>query len=261
MIVRLEIPDILYELYLTHAKGDDAKVPTLLVQQLDRFRRVNPTDRILLIGAHERAKLEEMLPLPLPQIADGKDLLQRVDALAHIEIGGVAVRFNQRDLRAIASHAEKNSLSVQEAVEYTVGRMKDNFISYLAEATAAAAMPTEGAPEEPEAVPAPSAPPAAVASLQVDEVQELAAETDALAAVVIPQLRVQDPRATVEPESYAEEGTGRLLNPSTVDPKDQKVEPRKPTPHVHARRRATVETPASTGGEMRPSGWGAGSRQ
>lgn len=250
MIVRLEIPDILYELYLSHARGDDAKVPSLLVQQLDRFRQVNPTDRILLVGAHARAKLEEMLPHPLPQIADAKDLLQRVDALAHIEIGGVAVRFNQKDLTALAHYAEKNNLSVQEAVEYTVQRMKDSFISYAPEATAAAAMPVGDVPEEPE----PDEP--------VDPAPITKAPTPPLEVPeVVPQAPPQDPRATTgELEEDFSEANGRLLNPASEDPKDQKVQPRKPTPRVHARRAATVETPAAVGGEMRPSGWGAGSR-
>jgi len=250
MILRLEIPDALYELYSAHARGDESKVPALLVQQLDRFRRVSLTDRILIIDPHHRAKLEELLSHPTPQIADAKDLLARVDALAHIEIGGVAVRFNQRDLTALASYAEKNNLSVQEAVEYTVQRMKDNFMSYAPEATAAAAMPLGEAPEEVEA--APSAPPLPDAVIE---------EVDVLAAAAVPP-QVVDPRAMVgDPDAgYEEEGRGRLLNPSTVDPADQKIQPRKPTPHVHPKRRVNLQTPAETGDAPRPAGYGAGSR-
>jgi len=253
MKLRLEIPDPLFELYLAHAKGNEGKVPELLVQQLDRFRRVSPLDRILVVDAHNRAKLEEMLSHPTPQIADTKELLERVDALAHIEIGGVAVRFHARDLLAIKNHAERNGLSIQEAVEYTVERMKGSFMSYLPEATAAAAMLVDDEPE-PEEVPVDPVPVVVEALASTDEVYEEAAS----------QLRPQDPRVTApvpDGEDFAEEGRGRLLNPSTVDPADRKVQPRKPQPRVHPKRAVVYPTPAATGDAMRPPGWGAGSRE
>jgi len=249
MKLSLSIPDVLYELYLAHAKGDEAKVPELLVQQLDRFRRVNPIDRILVVDAHNRAKLEELLPNPLPTIADAKDLLARVDDLAHIEIGGVAVHFAPRDLRAIAHHAEKHSLSVQEAIQFTVDRMKGNFLSYLPEAAAAGAMPTEDVEE-----PAP-------APLSMEPVPPRVRQTPAPAVEEPVGEPAEDPRAIAEDdEGFAMEGHGRLLNPSTGDPKDQKVMPRPPTPRVHAKRVVALATPAELGDEARPAGFGAGSR-
>jgi hypothetical protein len=297
MNVRLAITDALFDLYVVHAGGDEARALSEMAVQLDRFRMIRPMDRILVLGAEARAQLEELLPNPLPQIKDAKDLIQRINALADLEIGGVRVKFTPKDLESIARSAEKNGLSVQEACQATVDHMKQHFLSYVGDATARAAMLPVVDEETPPELPDDPEPEDEEIPTVADPALE-ALRSDA------PAVRPKHPGASLQPEEQVQPGSpaavGRLLNPREEEIEEddekalaksfdapepsaqerqaalrapvppgvraptaaafgEKLMPRRPQPKIHKRRKVVVETPARDGGDVRPAGWGAGS--
>jgi hypothetical protein len=128
MRLTLSIPDDLYDRYADRT-GGKATVEDLLISQLERFKEVNPMDRVLVVLPKERAALEAKLSGG--NLRDGADLLQKVEALAAIEIGGVKVDFSPGELRNIKTFATKNQRPVQKAIEDVVHGMKEQFGLYV----------------------------------------------------------------------------------------------------------------------------------
>lgn len=131
MIVKLQIPDDVFETYERMAEdahrgsGKALQVNDLMATQLDRFRLVSATDRILVVDSRTRAKLENILGGG--SLKDSSDLLAKVDKLGSIRIGGIRLEFTPSQLQELKNVANRNRKKVEQVVEETVKRMEAQF--------------------------------------------------------------------------------------------------------------------------------------
>ncbi|KKN27914.1 hypothetical protein LCGC14_0859690 [marine sediment metagenome] len=130
MKVTLQIPDGLYDVYLSHAdalmgRGRQASVQDLIVSQLDRFQKIAPMDRIVVVDSVSREGLEVLLPGGF--LSSGADILGRVRELADLEIGGIRVEFTTRQWEQIKNYATRNRKTVEESARAIVRGMEEQF--------------------------------------------------------------------------------------------------------------------------------------
>ena len=132
MIVNLKVPDPVWESYAAFCargkSGNPIKPEALMISQLERFRGVSPSDRVIVVGSRERAALEKILSSG--HLQDGVDLKRKVEQLATLEIGGVKVDFSPAEWGQLKRYADKNGKSLQQVVETTVRQMRDQFFDY-----------------------------------------------------------------------------------------------------------------------------------
>jgi hypothetical protein len=129
--VTLRIPDDLYETYLRHADslagrgGQGTSAEDLMVAQLERFSKVAPMDRVVVVDTRSREGLEKILPGG--QLASGRDLLTKVRELADLKIGRIRVDFTTRQLEQVKNYATRNRITVEEATRAIVRGMEEQF--------------------------------------------------------------------------------------------------------------------------------------
>lgn len=132
MKLTIQIPDDLYEVYAAHlskALAGKATIEDLLAHQLERFKEVSPSDRVVVILPPERSRLEALLAGG--SILDGRDLAEKVQRLADIQIGEVRVDFSPGELKNIRTFATKNRKPVQQVISDVVHGMKEQFGLYV----------------------------------------------------------------------------------------------------------------------------------
>lgn len=131
MIVRLQIPDDVFETYekmatATHeASGRTVQATDLMVAQLDRFRGIPATDRVVVIDSRTRAALEAILHGG--SLRDSADLLAKVQRLGAIKIGEVRLDFSPGQLEELKHIANRNRRQVKDVVLETVRRIENQF--------------------------------------------------------------------------------------------------------------------------------------
>lgn len=125
----LHIPDDLYEHYLQHQAGRrETKINKVIVDQLERFKAVQPDDRIVLVLPDARATLEDLLPgNPGPSLNDSDDLLARVRLLASLGIGEHRFNFTPAQMEELKVRAERMGTSLEELHKQTVQRMESDY--------------------------------------------------------------------------------------------------------------------------------------
>lgn len=87
-----------------------------------------PSDRVTVIGPELRERLEQLLGMG--HILNGEDLLQKVQGLASLKIGGVSVDFSPKQWEELTTRAEKQGRTVEETVADVVKRMSGDFFNY-----------------------------------------------------------------------------------------------------------------------------------
>lgn len=136
MKVTIQVDDALYEKYAGRASELAARKPgatlsasEVMAAQLDRFKDVDPIDRIVIVDTKRRGALEEILGGG--SLMNAEDLVVKVKRLAKIEIGGIAVQFTPGQLEELKNRAARNRLSVQELTQRTVRGLSENFFNAL----------------------------------------------------------------------------------------------------------------------------------
>lgn len=115
---------------VTRLTGGGQDLYTRIVDLLVQFADVpvKPGDRVVVMGPELRERLEQILGMG--HILSGEDLLQKVQGLASLKIGGVAVDFSPRQWEELATRAEKSGRTVEEVVADVVKRMAGDFFNY-----------------------------------------------------------------------------------------------------------------------------------
>lgn len=149
MKITLQLSDEVAEVYSSRLRPNQS-LDQILRIQLERFQEIDPRDRVLIVLPPERSRLEELTTrLPLTTIAD---LIQRVEALAELSIGGIRFLWTPRQYAELKDKAERWRMTPRQYAERIVRQLEEQFFS-------AAPRPTDNIVEEEEAAPAPQSQP------------------------------------------------------------------------------------------------------
>lgn len=132
MKLTLQIPDELYECYASHlekALAGKATIEDVLAHQLEKFKDVSPSDRVVVVLPPDRSRLEALLGGG--SLVTSRDLAEKVQRLADIQIGEVRVDFSPGELQNIRTYATKNRKPIQQAISDVVHGMKEQFGLYV----------------------------------------------------------------------------------------------------------------------------------
>ena len=125
MKLTIQMPDDLYDHFVE--LGDKAgKRPTSVISDvLKLFGLASPYDRILVIDAGARSRIEKVLSGGHLQSAD--DLATRIENLTRMEIEGVALDFSVGQKRELKRLADRNGIPYEEMVRRTVKEIEPLF--------------------------------------------------------------------------------------------------------------------------------------
>lgn len=130
MIHRLQLPDPLYQALEDKAKQAQTTVDKLIVWYLDTFAAAKKGDRFLVLDNAQRAEMEKTLGDVY--LGSGSDLLQRVVALAALQIGDVKIQFTAAQWSELKRRANRTGITVEEECKSIVKGMQDMFFSGVA---------------------------------------------------------------------------------------------------------------------------------
>ncbi len=111
IIQALKVPDETYEQYQKY-NGADPKAAMAL--QLNRFRGVDPTSRIILVPREERIELERLLAT---DIESAKQLVALIRHVLTVSVAGSEVTLTKDQAQRIADQARFQGQSVPEYVK------------------------------------------------------------------------------------------------------------------------------------------------
>ncbi len=136
MRVYLQMPDEVYDAYAAQAaklasrgSARTASPEDMMVAQLDRFQKVAPMDRVVVVDSASREGLESLLSGR--SLSSGADLLRRVRDLASLEIGHIRIEFTTQQLEILKNYATRNRISPEDAARGVVRGMQDNFFDIV----------------------------------------------------------------------------------------------------------------------------------
>lgn len=128
MKVTLDIPDELYSQFSTLAESDSLeRISDLMKTYLEYFVKIDPRAPYLIVDPVSRGKLEEILSGG--DIKSPTDLVQRVDHLSRMEIGGVRIPFTPAQIEEMKYKAERNGDTLQAYTEKLVSQMGQMFFT------------------------------------------------------------------------------------------------------------------------------------
>lgn len=134
----LEVDTEVFDAYAAEAaklnaasKNGHVSPERLMVMQLSRFQGVPVSERVLVISAQHRERLEHILAGR--SFAGDAELVEEVEKLANLEIGGIRVDFTPAQLAQLKRFATRNHISVGEAVRRTVKAMEEQFFDLVTE--------------------------------------------------------------------------------------------------------------------------------
>ena len=124
MKLTLTIPDEVYEAYEAQAARLNGKAAAadMIRTTLDRFKHVHAADRVVVVDSKSREKLE--LLFGGSQLVSGEDLMNRVKALADLEIGSIKVEFSTAQWRIMKGFATRHGRTIQDIVSSIVSDIK-----------------------------------------------------------------------------------------------------------------------------------------
>lgn len=132
MRLSLQMPDEVYDAYAAQAatlasrgSARSASPEDMMVSQLQRFAKVAPMDRVIVVDSASREALENLLTGG--NLTSGPDLLQRVKHLASLEIGNIRVEFTDRQFETLKNYASRNRITPEDAAVAVVRGMQDSF--------------------------------------------------------------------------------------------------------------------------------------
>jgi hypothetical protein len=126
----IQIADDLYDRYSAQAEGMQQRgqavtAEELMADRLDRFKAVEPGDRVVVIDPAARQELEHILSGG--SLFDASDLVKKVKAAISISIGDIRLDFTPGQMRELSNIARRNGRTVDQVVRETVKRMEVNF--------------------------------------------------------------------------------------------------------------------------------------
>ena len=113
------------------SKNGHVSAEHLMAMQLQRFAKVPPSERILVVDSSSRDRLEHILSGGALQ--SGDDLYQKVRRLADIDIGQVRVEFTPSQLAQLKRYATRNEMTAEEAIRRTVRSMEEQFFEFISD--------------------------------------------------------------------------------------------------------------------------------
>lgn len=133
-IRELSVLDEVYDAYVRHAEqlqattGNVVAPEELMRKHLERFKDIAPFEQVVVIDAGSRARLEEIL---CTSLQDAKQIVEKVDAVASLEIGGVKWNFSPGMLHQLRIRAGKNNRTVEQEVDITLKEMSWRFFDAI----------------------------------------------------------------------------------------------------------------------------------
>lgn len=134
----LEVDDDVFGRYEAQAsalnsasKNGHVGAEFLMQLQLVRYSHVPVSERVLVVDAVSREKLEHLLSGGA--IQSGVDLLEKVSRLADIKIGGIQIQFTPSQLTHIRRYATRNNITPDEAVRRIVKQMESQFFDFVSD--------------------------------------------------------------------------------------------------------------------------------
>lgn len=135
---QLELDAELYDHYAEQAtkinsasRNGHVSAETLMVAQLLRFAHVPPSERILVVDAENREKLEHLLSGGA--LRDGADLYEKAQRLADVQIGGIRCEFSPAQLSQLKRYATRNQVTPEEALKRVVKQMESQFFDWVSD--------------------------------------------------------------------------------------------------------------------------------
>jgi hypothetical protein len=148
--MQLRIPDDTYAPYEAFAEGTQQSPSELITRQLDRFAKIHPLKRAVVIGAADIERLEAAVGGG--SLKSGKDLADKVDRLASIRFHGIRLDFTPGQLEELAHMAERQGVSVEALATRIIREMESQFFWHTG--GQAADRPTQSATPVVDQVPA-----------------------------------------------------------------------------------------------------------
>lgn len=112
--MRVTIPDDLADKYAAYAHTQGRSVEAVLCAQLDRFAKLEPGKKAILIQADVLKALETRLGGYA--LKDGADLLARIEKLADVKFEGVSLGLSTQQLAELQHRAERTGKPVATLV-------------------------------------------------------------------------------------------------------------------------------------------------
>lgn len=131
MKLTISIPDDLYECYEQMAErlNGRASPPDVILAQLERFKHAHAADRIIVVDAAARQRIETILGGNA--IHSGEDLAAKIQALADIEIGQIRVDWSPAQLRKLKAFSIRHGKSVETIAREIVRDMSYQFFGAI----------------------------------------------------------------------------------------------------------------------------------
>lgn len=114
MIVEIQIQDSIFKKYQEYNTADPYKA---LSRQIQRFADVNPADRVIIIDAENRRKLEALLN---ETTTDAASLVEKVKSLLTIKVDDIKVALTPETVETLKSQAEFEGMDQKEYTEQKI---------------------------------------------------------------------------------------------------------------------------------------------
>lgn len=129
MKLTVHLSDDVIEQYRSYQRDRSSigELESILTNHLTRFSEVAPQDRILLVDAKSRGRLEKSLSGG--HIKDPADLATRVERIVGLKLGGVDLDFTPTQKASLKAWAEKNHLTYEQGVSRVVKQLEPMFFN------------------------------------------------------------------------------------------------------------------------------------
>src|SRR5258708_34320589 len=127
--MRVQIADSVAEAYEGDADRFDKTMDAVLEAQLDRFKHVRMTEPIVILKGEHRDRLQDILAGG--SLRSAEDLVRKVQALADLKIGGIAVDFTPTQWAQIMARADKNDRPLAQELHTLVQQIVEGFAAVV----------------------------------------------------------------------------------------------------------------------------------
>lgn len=142
--MRITIPDTLADVYAEIASTQGRSLDDVVTAQLDRFQRLTPGTRAVVIGGALLDHLDELLG---SHLRDGQDLATKVSRLAAITFHNVKLDFTPSQLEELARRADRRGKTVEQLAREIIRDLSEQFFwGYRPEAASAEHVPAAPTP-------------------------------------------------------------------------------------------------------------------
>lgn len=130
----LQTSDDLHDHYTSQAeemqrRGQATTPEELMVDRLERFKMVEPGDRIVVIDPKNRQRLEGILSGG--SLLSAEDLVRKIEALSGLAIGEVRLDFTTAETRQIANWSKRQGRPAEAIIKEIVDKIKLTIFDYI----------------------------------------------------------------------------------------------------------------------------------